>query len=376
MKIVYIANSTIPSTSANSVHVMKICEAFSNNGIDIKLIIPNIRDKRIKENEFDFYGIKNKFNLMRNKLINKTTSGIWNPFFAFTSVFVTLMDNQNIIFTRSPFVSLFCIMFRKKHLLELHGRLLSFSFKLFKLFKLFNSKKLLKVVVISQPLKKIYMNEFEVKAEKILVLPDGVTYENFEHFNGTQPLNSSSFNIGYVGSLYKGRGIEIIIEMAKILSHHKFNIYGGEDEQILVLKQEIKQLNLNNIFVYGHIANNEVPKTLCEQDVLLMPYQKKVQVRGSEDTSAWMSPMKMFEYMASGRVIISSDMPVLREILDDNNSFLVPCDDVESWIQTIKNIENNTEFARKIALRAKEDVQKYTWKKRAKKIIEVIDDSN
>ena len=47
MKIVYIANSTIPSTSANSVHVMKICEAFSNNGVDIKLIIPNIRDKKI-----------------------------------------------------------------------------------------------------------------------------------------------------------------------------------------------------------------------------------------------------------------------------------------------------------------------------------------
>lgn len=374
MKIVYIANSTIPSTSANSVHVMKICEAFSNNDVDIKLIIPNIRDKKIKENEFNFYGVKNKFNFMRNKLVNKTTSGIWNPLFAFTSVFTTLIDNQNIIFTRSPFVSIFCIIFRKRHFLELHGRLHGYSFKLFKLFKLFNSNKLLKIVVISQPLKKIYIDEFNVQEEKILVLPDGVTYENFEPFNDNEPFNSSSFNIGYVGSLYKGRGIDIIIEMAKVLHNHKFNIYGGEDEQILALKQEIKQLNLNNIFVYGHIANSEVPKILCEQDILLMPYQKKVQVRGSEDTSAWMSPMKMFEYMASGRVIISSDMPVLREILNENNSFLLPCDDVEAWIQTIKNIENNIELARKIAKSAKEDVQNYTWTKRAKRIIEAINE--
>lgn len=374
MKIVYIANSTIPSTSANSVHVMKICEAFNNNGVDIKLIVPNIRDRKIKENEFDFYGIKNKFNFMRNKLVNKTTSGIWNPLFALTSVFTTLIDNQNVIFTRSPFVSIFCIIFRKRHLLELHGRLHAYSFKLFKLFRLFNSNKLLKIVVISQPLKEIYIDEFNVQEEKMLVLPDGVTYENFEPFNDSDSFNLSSLNIGYIGSLYKGRGIDIIIEIAKVLHNHKFNIYGGEDEQIQNLKQEIVQLNLNNIFVYGHIPNSEVPKILCNQDILLMPYQKKVQVRGSEDTSAWMSPMKMFEYMASGRVIISSDMPVLREILNENNSFLLPCDDVESWIQTIKNIENNIELARKIALCAKEDVQNYTWTKRAKRIIEAINE--
>ncbi|MEV9530543.1 glycosyltransferase family 4 protein [Aliarcobacter butzleri] len=375
MKIVYIANSTIPSTSANSVHVMKICEAFSNNGVDIKLIIPNIRDKKIKENEFDFYGIKNKFNIIRNKFIKKSIQGKWNYIFALTSVLFIIFDKDSIVFTRSPFVSVFCILFRKKHLVELHGRLSSFSFKLFKLFKLLESRQLLKIVVISDPLKKIYMDEFGVNAEKILVLPDGVTYENFELFNNKEPLNSLFLNIGYVGSLYKGRGIDIIIEMAKVLHNHKFNIYGGEDEQIQNLKQEIVQLNLNNIFVYGHIPNSEVPKILCNQDILLMPYQKKVQVRGSEDTSAWMSPMKMFEYMASGRVIISSDMPVLREILNENNSFLLPCDDVESWIQTIKNIENNIELAKKISLRGKEDVQNYTWIKRAKKIIEVINEN-
>lgn len=106
-----------------------------------------------------------------------------------------------------------------------------------------------------------------------------------------------------------------------------------------------------------------------------MPNQNQIFARGmKENIAEFTSPLKMFEYMASGRVIISSDMPVLREILNENNSFLLPCDDVESWIQIIKNIENNIELARKIAKSAKEDVQNYTWTKRAKRIIEAINE--
>lgn len=372
MKLIYVANSTIPSTSANSVHAMKMCEGFKKNEIDVELVLPN---NNSLNNEFEYYGITNIFTIQRLKSISSNPIGYKNYLFSLLVIIKYILFKKDIvIMSKNFFVCFLGIILKQKVIFEVHGRLSGITLKLFKFFNAFNSKYIVKYIVISSPLKKIYINEFGVEEEKILVLPDGVTYENFEPFNGNEPLNSSSFNIGYVGSLYKGRGIDIIIDIAKVLFHHKFNIYGGEDEQLLALKQEIKQLNLNNIFVYGHIANSEVPKVLCEQDILLMPYQKKVQVRGSEDTSAWMSPMKMFEYMASGRVIISSDMPVLREILNEHNSFLVPSDDVESWIQTIKNIENNTEFAKEKALRAKEDVQNYTWQKRAKRIIEAINE--
>ncbi|MFY4808012.1 glycosyltransferase [Aliarcobacter butzleri] len=372
MKLIYVANSTIPSTSANSVHAMKMCEGFKKNGVDVELVLPN---NNSLNNEFGYYGITNVFTINRLKSISPNPIGYKNYLFSLLVIFKYILFKKDImIMSKNFFVCFLGIILSKKVIFEVHGRLNGITLKLFKIFNVFNSKYIIKYIVISNPLRKIYIDEFEVKEEKILVLPDGVTSENFEHFNSTEPFNSSSFNIGYIGSLYKGRGIDIIIEMAKVLLDHKFNIYGGEEDQLLALKEEIKQLNLNNIFVYGHIANSEVPKILCEQDILLMPYQKKVQVRGSEDTSAWMSPMKMFEYMASRRVIISSDMPVLREILNENNSFLVPSDNVEAWIQTIKNIENNIELARKIALCAKEDVQNYTWTKRAKRIIEAINE--
>ena len=104
-----------------------------------------------------------------------------------------------------------------------------------------------------------------------------------------------------------------------------------------------------------------------------MPYQRKVQERGGGDTAKWMSPMKMFEYMASGRVIVSSDLPVIREVLNENNSYLVDPENIQEWINVIKEIINNKDMAIDKADKAKEDVLQYTWHDRAKQIIRSID---
>lgn len=372
MKIVYIANSAIPSRSANSVHVMKMCEAFKKNGISITLIVPNVVNEQLSTDDYKFYGIKNKFTIIKNKLVNRNPIGIWNYIFSFTSVIQVMRLKTDLTFTRNPVVAVFCILFRQNCMLELHGKLLGLSLKLFDNFNLFESKYLKKLIVISNPLKEIYIHDYKVIENKILVLPDGVTYENFEDINYKEPLKNNIFNIGYVGSLYKGRGIDILIEMATNLPKHNFNIYGGEDDQIELLKKELINKNIININIFGHIPNSEVPQILCNQDILLMPYQKKVQVRGSEDTAKWMSPMKMFEYMASGRVILSSNMPVLKEILNNNNSFLLNPEDINEWINCIKYIEKNKDNARTISNRSKFDAQKYTWKKRALEIEDII----
>jgi hypothetical protein len=61
-------------------------------------------------------------------------------------------------------------------------------------------------------------------------------------------------------------------------------------------------------------------------DALLMPYQKHVSIDlSSVDASKWISPMKMFEYLSSGALIISSNIPVLLEVLIDNDTCLFVC---------------------------------------------------
>ncbi len=235
MKLIYVANSTIPSTSANSVHAMKMCEGFKKNGIDVELVLPS---NNSLNNEFEYYGITNIFSINRVKSISANPIGYKNYLFSFLVIIKYILFKKDIIImSKNFFVCFLGIILNKRVIFEVHSMLSGLTLKLFKLFNVFNSKYIVKYIVITNPIKKSYIYDFGVKEGKILVLPDGVTYENFEPFNDNEPFNSSSFNIGYVGSLWKGKGIEMIIPIARGLPYHKFNIYGGEDDQILALKE-------------------------------------------------------------------------------------------------------------------------------------------
>ena len=63
MKILYISNSTIPSKTANSINVMKMCQAFSENNHEVTLLAPDKKNEYQKEvvNIYEYYGVKKKF---------------------------------------------------------------------------------------------------------------------------------------------------------------------------------------------------------------------------------------------------------------------------------------------------------------------------
>ena len=109
-------------------------------------------------------------------------------------------------------------------------------------------------------------------------------------------------------------------------------------------------------------------------DVLLAPYQQKVIVGNGKNTADRMSPLKIFEYMAAGKPIICSDLPVLHEVLEHNvNALLCSPDNVDEWFETINKIRNNKELALRIGNKAKEIfLEKYTWKIRAQNVLNGI----
>ena len=84
------------------------------------------------------------------------------------------------------------------------------------------------------------------------------------------------------------------------------------------------------------------------------------------------SPLKMFEYMVSGTPVIASNISVLKEILVHNeNSLIVEYDNVKAWYQSILKLKENVELSNRISNAAKVEVEnRYTWKIRAKRIID------
>jgi glycosyltransferase involved in cell wall biosynthesis len=193
-----------------------------------------------------------------------------------------------------------------------------------------------------------------------------------EHLS-SQDLDKYTYHAGYFGHLYSGRGIEIVQALAARHPEIAFWIYGGNDEQITLLKQ---RNNANNMKVMGYVNPSNVLEIMSMMDVLLMPYQKMVSIggRNRSDTASYMSPMKMFEYMAAGVPIIASRLPVLEEILiDGQNCLMAVPDDPLSWSGCLDKIKGSEILSEKLAKTAHDEYrQRYTWNVRAQKMIDLI----
>lgn len=363
MKIIYIANSPMPSRSANSIHVMKMCEALTKNGSEVLLLIPmELKTMFSKIDIFSFYEIYPKFKIKR--IFTLPGKGML-LFYLLASVY-SIFKKIDFIYTRQIEAATMASITHIKFILEMHSdlidRLDKFLFK-----KILNSKYFLKLILISNNLK-VRFDKYGFDDKKVKVLPDAV---DIDIFSNKKVISNKRIRIGYGGHLFKGRGIEIIEALASSMPDLDFYLWGGTEDLINYWKNRTK--NIKNIYFKGFVKSNILAEGLADCNILVMPYQKEVAVFGNKgNTAQWMSPMKMFEYMATGRPIVASDLSALREILkNDYNAILVSCDGIKEWESAIKRLASNPEFAKIVGDNARKDVlKKYTWDKRVREILE------
>lgn len=175
---------------------------------------------------------------------------------------------------------------------------------------------------------------------------------------------------GYFGHLYPGRGIEIIEAMAAVRPQVLFLVFGGNDADVTARRAANCCANL--VFV-GHVPHPLARQAMTAVDVLLMPYQASVSIGvAGHDTARWMSPMKMFEYLASGVPVISSDLPVLREVLrDGGNALLAAPDQPSSWLSALDRLLAAPELCAALGHAGHADyLGHYTWTQRARRLLE------
>ena len=363
MKLLYFSNSVLFNKKANCIQVMKMCEAFSNNFDEVTLYAYSQEKSIVGVHEF--YGVQNNFSI---KLYPYKKSRVNRVLNSVSTLLKSSQKNKNetAIYCREIFLAFLASIFRYKNVLEIHN--LPSRKAQFLVNYIFKSKANLLNVTISNSLKN-KLEELYKPTNPIYAFHDGASIVNESFTNPPKFYDKSNFNIGYVGHLYKGRGIELIIELAKKLPDFSFQIVGGEKEDL----DRLSSSSPKNIFYHGFVAPKDTSKYRFFSDVLLMPYKKGLASEGSlSDTSPWMSPMKLFEYMSSSKPIISTDLPVLREILSDENSILVPYDVIE-WEKAILKIFKDREYGELLAKNSFADLKsKYTWRKRSKSISELI----
>jgi len=371
MKILYISNSIIPSRTANSIHVMKMCQAFADNGHQVVLLAPNNKNKYEKgvDDVFDYYGVRKNFKIKK----------LWYPdlksgtIFYTLAVLIYLLINKkfDLVYGRFLHGCYFATLLKSETIFESHAPIYEehkFTKKIFNL--LIKSKYLKKLIVISQALKNMYLENTNLKTNNIDVIHDGADQVIDLSKKANLKGKKGNLKVGYVGHLYKGKGIEIIESIAnKVSNDIEFHIIGGIEKDIIQWKQKIQN---KNVFFYGYVPHKEVSDYINSLDVCLLPNQRVVlahgAIGGGINISGYTSPLKLFEYMSHNKAIIASDLPVLREVLNEKNSLLVEHDNTKSWIDKIELLKTLPE-RQKISYQAFKDFYEYTWKNRAKKII-------
>lgn len=184
-------------------------------------------------------------------------------------------------------------------------------------------------------------------------------------------LARGALNVGYIGHLYEGRGVGLLIELARKSEWLHVHIVGGEADDVAYWKRA--STGMVNVTLYGHVDPSETVRYREMCDVLVAPYQQVVKVAGNRvDTSKWMSPLKIFEYMASKKAIVCSDLPVLREVLmDGHNALLCKPDDVEEWCTALMRLRGDVDLRNRLAANAFRDyTEKYTWERRAVRLLD------
>lgn len=379
-QIAYITlNGRIPSTTANSVGVMTMCGHFSAIGLRTLLIVPGGQTTDLDElghsgDVLSFYSVRAPFEL---KYFPNAFSGRLSYLsfsYSLALVLYARARGVELITTRNVEVAVWAAWFGMPVILESH------NFSKFSINRWIgrwvkmaqDPKRMASMIVTTRAGMDSYV-KLGVPENRIKVLPNGVAVERFASEVDKKtlrtelglPLNTAV--AAFSGSLHEGRGGEEMLECARLLPDIHFLIVGGTAEQVARFRRLAQEQALRNVTFTGHVSQGTLPRYLLAADFLLMPYTTRFSAHSFEYTS----PMKMFEYLATGRPMVATDFPILHEVLEHGrNAVFVKPDSGAELANGLRFLLSNPDVARRIGENAKVDAQRYSWENRARTVIE------
>ncbi|MDA7569926.1 glycosyltransferase [Flavobacteriaceae bacterium] len=202
----------------------------------------------------------------------------------------------------------------------------------------------------------------KIYPKKILVAQDGVNLLEFKNLR-EKKINSKKLKIVYTGSFFIWKGTDFLIKCAKIDHHNDYILVGGSQDEIKRLKKSFDLSKINNLKLLPKTNRIGLKKYIKMADILVLPNL-------NIEKNKWTSPIKLFEYMASKRLIMASDISAFDGVLNQNNCILYKPNSPDDFINKLRNINELNEGEKiKAAYR---EVRKFTWGNRAKLIKDYI----
>ena len=365
-EIYYLHSSLIPSESANAVQVLNMCSSLRDHQFSPRLYC--YQGQQVDINIKEFYGISADIEIVCLKF-----RGIpWSLDLLFVCLVRDIFQKREraIYYTRNIAISFCCFLLGKRVVLELHQPVSNQKDR-FMLNYLFGRKSF-SVIYISEGLKRICQSITSNNSCKSIVLHDGFNLNLVtNNISTTRPSHLSKYYriICYSGSLKPGRGVELIIEAAAHFPGDLFIVIGGSRDEVNLYGRSATQ----NVLFLGHISQKEVYNYLSFSDILIALYDQSIGISGNKEVevSKYCSPLKLFEYMAFGKIIVTVKYDVFEELFDDDDVFFIHYS-VEELVSILSKIKGDFENLNFMRFNLAKKSEQYSYHSRASKVKEFI----
>ncbi len=357
-----------------------MAEAFTQSGkIDFKLVIPmRIQPKEMENVDLkEFYQLKNKIEIVRLPCVDFLNINCPLPvalifyylqivtYCASVLIFL-LLQKSGKIYTRDFYLLPALLLTGREIYYEAHyfpaNKLAMFLHKLF-------FPRLKGVVALTAEFRKFF-DSFKFKYRKLMVSHDASDPLFFGGYDPAAIVNQKKLLkignktvIGYIGNLFglgEDKGGKILVKAFKTVRRSFPNttllVVGGSD-----LK------NQPGIRLIGRVGYNQMPLWFNLVDIGVIPFPDRPHFRH------FMSPLKLFDYLACGKPIVTSDFPCLREVISNDNAVFVRASDSKSLALGLTKLLKNRRLAARMGKNNYLLAKKYTWQNRAEAILKFLD---
>ncbi len=372
MKIALITNSRIPSLTANSIQAMKVCQALAQLGHEVRLLAPHESEPAGWEALAAHYGLHTRFEIR------------WLPSmpalkrydFTVYAILAAAVFGPELVYTWLLNPAALATWLGWPVVLEMHAEVTGRAGPwLMRRFWRVRGRK--RMLVTTRPLLEAIekVAGLRLPEQEVQVAPNGVDLSQYESLpeagEARRQLGlTDRMTLGFTGHIYPGRGAELLFALAGRMPDYHFLWVGGTPKELAHWRARLEQAGAANVTMTGFVENSRLPLYQAAADVLLMPYGRSISASSGQDIAEVINPMKMFDYMAAGRAIVSADLPVLHEVLHERTAVFCEPGNVETWEHALRALLQDERRRLALGAQARKEVARYTWVARAQRALE------
>ena len=350
--------------------IMRMCDAFAQNGHQVTLVSGGYGDvRRTERDTYRYYGVPRSFSMFS---VSRTPGPGRVYIWAMRAALRARLAGADLVYGRSVLPCYYSARLGLQTVWEVHEPVIDMRpRKLARARRLLADPRLVRLVALSQALGERYRAEFSIAKDRVLV-----AYNGADDVPDVKPLSlppgGDSFLVGYAGSLYRGKGVELIVQIAPHCPWATFFVAGGDEAE--VNRWRARTIDISNIHFLGHLSQEELAGFRSAVDAVLVPPNRRVIVnRGAEIDQALAPPLKLFEALACGKPVVCSDH--LEEVVtDDVNAILCNPEDPQQWEVALQRLAYDAALRQKLASGARKLFENgLSWRARAKLVLSGLD---